>query len=240
MVRVAKFKFDATKAFSDPREMPAYSIPVAAHYLRLPASTLRDWALGKDYPVKGGKARFKPLLDLADRKGRLLSFLNLTEAHVLRAFRTKHSIPLQAIRSAIDLVGKKYGSKHPLLHQGFRTDGVHLFVEHLSKWLDVSSHGQLVFPEIAMHFERLEYVDDKLKRFFPFTRPHGTGPKTMFIDPTICFGRPVLASICVPTSNIVERLTAGESVRELADDYACSSEDIEEAIRCELQVGLAA
>ena len=235
MVRVAKLKFDPVKAFSDPREMPAYSIPVAAHYLRLPVSTLRDWVLGKSYATKKkGVKRFEPPIDLADKKGRLLSFFNLTEAHVLRAFRTRHSITLRDIRLAIDFVRTRYRSDHPLLEQGFMTDGVHLFMARLRECVDASGRGQLVFPEVAVHFERLEYGENLVTRFFPFTRPNGTGPKTMFIDPTLSFGRPVLASICVPTSNIAQRLTAGESVLDLADDYACSTDDIEEAIRCEL------
>jgi uncharacterized protein (DUF433 family) len=240
MVRLAKVGFDRARVVLDPREMPAYGIPVAAHYLRLPASTLRDWVLGKEYETKKGRARFKPPIDLADKKGRLLSFFNLTEAHVLRAFRTRHGISLKVVRSAIDFLRDKYASPHPLLEPGFRTDGYHLFIERLRQVVDVSGHGQLVFPEIAEHFDRLEYENNQVKRFFPFTRPHGTGPKTMFIDPTLSFGRPVLASICVPTATIAGRLTAGESVQELADDYACSIQEIEEAIRCEFVIKTAA
>lgn len=234
MVRVAKIKFDRAREFSDPREMPAYSIPVAAHYLRLPVTTLRDWVFGKTYRIKGGTSHFEPVVDLADKQGHLLSFFNLAEAHILRAFRVKHDIAMKAIRAAIDFVRTKYDSPHPLLEKVFRTNGVHLFVEHLQGVVDASGGGQWVFPEVAVHFERLEYDDRQVRRFFPFTRPHGTGPKSMFIDPTLSFGRPVLASICVPTSNIAQRLTAGESVKELADDYGCEEKEIEEAIRCEL------
>jgi uncharacterized protein (DUF433 family) len=206
----------------------------------LPQSTLRDWVIGTSYPTKkSGTARFEPPIELADKDARLLSFFNLEEAHILRAFRVKHGIPLKAIRAGIDFMREKYNSKHPLLEKGFSTNGYRLFIDHLNQHVD-SQSGQLVFPEVAEHFDRLEYVNDQASRFFPFTRPHGPGPKSMFIDPTLSFGRPVLASICVPTANIAERLTAGESVRELAEDYGCKTDDIEEALRCELLVGVAA
>jgi len=34
----------------DPRESPVYSIPEAAHYLRIPPAMLRAWVVGRYYP----------------------------------------------------------------------------------------------------------------------------------------------------------------------------------------------
>src|SRR5215212_8982236 len=90
----------------DPRNVPAYTIPEAAHYLCMPRATLRAWVCGQ----KG----FERVIDLPLPEEHLLSFYNLAEAHVLRAFRTKHAVPLPAIRRAIDYVKKKLGWSRPL------------------------------------------------------------------------------------------------------------------------------
>jgi uncharacterized protein (DUF433 family) len=72
---------------------------------------------------------------------------------------------------------------------------------------------------------------------FPFTRFGATGvdqPRTVMIDPRIAFGRPVLSGTGIPTAVLADRYKAGESMGELASDYDCARELIEEAIRCEL------
>ena len=44
-------KSNTVKALSDdPRELPAYSIAEAAHYLRIPLATLRNWEQGRVLP----------------------------------------------------------------------------------------------------------------------------------------------------------------------------------------------
>jgi uncharacterized protein (DUF433 family) len=66
----------------DLREVPAYSIAEAAGYLQIPKSTLRAWLLGQQ--------SFRSVIDIADRKGRRLSFINLVEAFVLAGMRREH------------------------------------------------------------------------------------------------------------------------------------------------------
>ena len=67
----------------DLREVPAYSVAEQAGYLRLPKSTLRAWLLGKK--------SFRSVIDIADRKDRRLSFINLVVVFVLSAVRLEHS-----------------------------------------------------------------------------------------------------------------------------------------------------
>jgi hypothetical protein len=59
----------------DLREVPAYSIAEAAGYLHMPKTTLRAWMLGQN--------SFRPVIEIADRRQRRLSFINLVEAFVL-------------------------------------------------------------------------------------------------------------------------------------------------------------
>ena len=71
----------------DLHSLPAYGIKEAAHYLSIPNATLRSWVLGRHYPTGTGKRFFWPIIELPDKDQRLLSFVNLVEAHVLDAIR---------------------------------------------------------------------------------------------------------------------------------------------------------
>src|SRR5688572_1380617 len=89
----------------DPRFSPTYSFPEAALCVRLPAATLRVWALGRSYPTASGEKRTPPMIQIADRDGKLLSFVNVIEAHVLRGLRTKHEFTMQHVKRALKELG---------------------------------------------------------------------------------------------------------------------------------------
>lgn len=222
----------------DPRQAPAYSAAEAAHYLYVPVATLRSWSFGRTYPTASGKRFFEPVITLPDAKLRLLSFTNLVEAHVLSAVRRK-GVSLPNVREAIDHLQSHYGIDHPLADVRFKTDGLSLFIEILGQLVNVSMRGQTVIREIMeAHLERVEHDEQGLAaRLFPFTRVGSAGlsqPRTVVIDPRIAFGRPVLVGTGIPTAVLADRYKAGESMQELAEDYECGRDLIEEAIRCEL------
>jgi len=74
-------------------------------------------------------------------------------------------------------------------------------------------------------------------RLFPFTRKRDSEePRAIVIDPRVSFGRPVLAGTGIRTATVAERYKAGESIDQLAADYECQPLEIEEAVRCELQL----
>jgi uncharacterized protein (DUF433 family) len=60
-------------------------------------------------------------------------------------------------------------------------------------------------------------------------------PSPVVVDPNIAFGRPVLAGRSVPTAVLADRFKAGDTLMQLAEDYDTSSQNIEEALRCELE-----
>src|SRR5258705_896434 len=93
---MAKSKIDIAALWGcdDPREVPAYSIAEAAHYLCMPKQTIRAWVLGTSYTHKGTRRKFKQVIQLPVPGSSLLSFFNLAEVHVLRALRTRHAIQL--------------------------------------------------------------------------------------------------------------------------------------------------
>ncbi|MGQ0636665.1 MAG: DUF433 domain-containing protein [Planctomycetaceae bacterium] len=232
---------EAISVTTDPREVPAYGIREAAHYLQLPVATLKSWVLGRSYPTAAGPKRFAPVIELPDARLASLSFINLVEAHILSAFRRKYKIELRKIRSALGYVRKEFDSQHPLIEQRFETDGAALFIDRLGLLVDASAKGQIVMQSIRPYFRRLEFDNERVVRLYPFT--HSTpedSPKAIFIDPRYSFGRPSLSSSHVATAMIAERYKAGESVAELAADYGCNHDEIEEAVRCELDPRIAA
>jgi uncharacterized protein (DUF433 family) len=217
--------------------MAAYGLTEAAHYLRMPVTTLRSWVLGRHYPAGQSERFFRPLIAIADPQRNLMSFLNLVEAHVLCAIRRDHQVALDSARRAVTYIERELGIRHPLAAQRFETDGVNLFVQHYGRLINASQQGQLALRELlSAHLQRIERDQrDQAARLFPFTRKSETeAPRLVVIDPRVSFGRPVLAGTGIPTSVIAERYKAGESMEDLARDYARERGEIEEAVRCEL------
>ena len=223
----------------DPRQLPAYTLGEAAHYLRLPVATVRSWAVGRPYPSRGIVTRSLPVLALPVKKRPTLSFLNLAEVHVLAAITRDHDVPLQRVRRAVKYLERSFGSAHPLVEKVFETNGRDLFIRESERLINVSRDGQTAIREILdLYLARIEWDESGLaKRLFPFTgmAVHGA-PRAVMIDPGVAFGRPVLVGTSIPTQIIAERFKAGESEAQLAADYGRDPSEIEEAIRCELAV----
>jgi uncharacterized protein (DUF433 family) len=223
----------------DPKELPAYTVAEAAHYLDLAEATLRSWVVGRGYPVSGRKKFSPPLIDIPEKKPPRLSFWNLVEAHVLSAIRRKHRITLPAVRKALDYLKERHPSQHPLIEQHFLTDGVDLFIESYSDLINASREGQVEMKKmIECYLGRVERDPGGIPiKLYPFTRTYNAGDsRPIVIDPLISFGRPVLVGTGIPTAMIAQRYKAGESIKDLATDYAREEEEIQEAIRCELEL----
>ncbi len=173
-----------------------------------------------------------------------LSFLNLIEIHVLAAIRRYHQLPLNRVRRAVGYVRQVFGTEHPLAEQPFETDGVDLFIRALDDTLiNASRHGQLASRELMnAYLRRIERAPDGFPlRLFPLYRTDADtaqavqqAPSFIVVDPKMAFGRPVLAENGVPVDVVVSRYRAGDSIRDLVEDYALSSQAVEEAIRYEL------
>ena len=220
----------------DVREMPAYGIAEAAGYLRLPASTLRAWLVGQRYRVRDQPKFFKPVIEIADKKDRQLSFINLVEAFVLAGIRREHEIPLPKVRKAVDYLRRTFSTSRPLADEQFETDGIDLFVEKMGSLIGATQEGQIQMRDIIR--DRLERVHRDPKGvpekivLFP-ARPDKSGSTDVVIDPRLSFGRPVLDRLGVRTAILAERFDAGDDIEVLAREYSAPPEAIQNAIRCE-------
>lgn len=236
----SKFK-PATDKHGDPRLQPAYTLTEAAHYIRMPAATLRSWISGRLYPVSGQQHRSSPLILLDDPRKQYLSFINLVEVHVLAAVRRQHGVKLPNVRQALDYVRREFQVERPLIDQAFQTDGLDLFVEQYGQMINASRQGQRAMKEIiSVYLQRIERDTRGLPiKLYPFTRDTESGaapksdPRLVVMSPTVSFGRPVIAGTGIPVSAIYERYRAGDSVTDLSHDFRLETSAIEEAIRCE-------
>lgn len=205
----------------------------------MPSATLRSWTRGRSYPGLGGEERrSEPLIDLPTDEA-WLSFNNLIEAHSLAAIRRAHQVPMRRIREALDYAERKLKIRRLLLSDDLLAGQGNLFLEHLGDLVNLSRSGQLAMRKVLKNYlERVERDEAGMPvRFYPSLGLPVEQTKKIVIDPRLSYGRPVVAKAGVSTSVLSERLDAGESAAEIAEDYGLAEEDVEDAILFE---GLAA
>jgi uncharacterized protein (DUF433 family) len=217
----------------DLRDQPAYTLAEASRYLKLAKATLRSWVIGRTYPKAGEVARFIPLIRPSHKQPLQLSFWNLIEAHVLRALRTDHGVPIKSVRQAINYAERTLKVERLLLHKELHTHAGAVFLDKYGELINLSASGQLAMRRLfEEHLKRVEWDQWQFPvRLYPFSASEAATPyRHIAIDPNIAFGRPVLLSKGISTGTITDRIDAGESVNDLADDYGLSPAEIEEAV----------
>jgi uncharacterized protein (DUF433 family) len=188
---------------------------------------------GPAYPTERGLRHFTPLIRPASARPPLLSFWNLVEAHVLRALRSDHGVPVKAVRQALDYAERQLEIDHLLLRRELCTDAGQLFLDRYGELIDLSASGQLAMRRVlAEHLKRVEWDPWQFPvRLYPFLSSGAQlAEMPIAIDPTISFGRPVVLRKGISTGIIAERLDAGETVADLAADYDLTPAEIEQAV----------
>jgi hypothetical protein len=84
--------------------------------------------------------------------------VTLAERHWVTSDERRR-VPMKSIRQALDYVAQQYPSPHPLLTQGFATDGYSLFVEKIEGLIENASKiGQLgieaVLRDLLLRIDR--------------------------------------------------------------------------------------
>lgn len=69
------------------------------------------------------------------------------------------------------------------------------------------------------------------RAFYPFT--YEQAPKIVVMDPTVAYGRPVVAGTRIRSGMIDDRYSGGESLSDIAGDDDRDVSPVEEALRCE-------
>ncbi len=217
----------------DPRLAAAYTVAEAARYLRIPLPTVRSWVVGRDYPRRSGTARFYPVVVTPRDSNNRISFRNLVELAALRALRTEHGLKLSAVREALQFAEKKLGTEAPLASPELFASAGELFLARYGQLINLNRAGQLgIWAVLQGLMKRIKWDNRLAVRFFPLVpnRPEG---QSVMLDPTVSFGRPVLARLGVTTSVMVDRINAGEQPVEIARDYGATQDEIMDALAYE-------
>jgi len=238
--RLPSERLNAIDQRLDRRELPAYTLHEAARYLGVSGSTLRSWFVGQHYVYRDRPRQFRRVIDPAQAKPLILSFSNLVEAYVLAAIRRHHKISLPRTRRALSYLSKKFGSRRPLLDSQLAAHGPDLFMEHLGQIINLSRDGQVEIAElIRVYLKRVERdAEGAPIKLYPLVRaqPVAEQPRTVVIDPTVSFGRPVLVGTGIPTAVLAEQFKAGDRPADLARAYGAEEQAVWDSIRCELDL----
>ncbi len=217
----------------DPHVLPAYPLIEAAHYLKMPPSTLRAWSAGQAYTVRGERRMARPLIQVAGPKDLTLSFVNLIEVHVLRALRTKHELSMTAVRGALLELERRSPVEHPLAYENLLAGAGDVFLEKYGQLISLTNSGQVAIRIALEAFLTRVERDQHFApvRLYPFIRSTEIeGRRTVAVDPRVSFGRPVLSGTRIPTAEIRGRVDAGETPEEVAADLDQEITTIQDAI----------
>ena len=160
----------------------------------------------------------------------LLTFNNLIEAYVLRALRTKHTVPMHKVRSALVNAQESLGISRLLLIRELLAGQGDIFLKYYGQLVNLSSK-QIAFL-IEPYLQRIKRDSAGYPSLLYPLIPHRPQSTSITINPRVSFGRPTLNGIA--TSVIVSRYKGGDSVELLAYDFHFAEPEIRDVIYWEL------
>ena len=215
---------------------PLYTFAEVARYLHIPISTVRWWTTGGSYATAEGRKASEPIIQISGTAhGPRLSFSNLIELFVLRALCERHKVKLGDIRKAVAYAERKLGIERLLIHPELSTGGGDLLIDYYGELISLKRSGQIALKAILKDaLKRVSWEDELPVRLF-LSVPERGDRKTVFVDPRIRYGKPVVRGI--ETSILSARVDAGEALEDIARDYDLPLDLVTDALVFE--VGLA-
>jgi uncharacterized protein (DUF433 family) len=184
--------------------------------------TIARWLRGYDYSRDGVTHHSEPLWrpDYVNEDDTIeLSFRDLIELRFVKAFRDV-GLSLPTIRECFMRAVEAVKDRRPFSTQRFRTDGKTIFLEithdiREGELLDLKRRQGAFHRIVAPSLDDLEFDADIVARWFPL----GMSRKTIVIDPTRAFGRPITAEGGVPTEVLSEALEVEGSQEKVSKVY---------------------
>lgn len=205
--------------------LPAYAVADAARYAGSSPLGVTSWQRRRAHPIAAVSRR---------AGGERLSYLELVEVAVAAAFgragvhvtrtATAHAYLSQILRDEYPFARVQAWTEGPRILMDLREiDGT----AELDKLVLTDAREQIAWnPIVSECFARFDYERDLALRW------HVEGRQSpVIIDPRVSFGAPAVAG--VPTWTVAARLRAGETSREIADDFDLSEEQVTAALRFE-------
>ena len=190
----------------------------------MPESTLDNWLAAS----RSGE----PLVHAVtpERRGwPRVPFVGIIEAYVLRALRDL-GMPLADIKKAAEIVRAEFDDPYALASKRIATDGVNVFVRLADDSLVHARDKQGAIREVLDEYLRyIEWSEDgSPKRLRLSQYPAGAD---VVIDPRFGWGAPVLDRNKVKIDDIVALWRAGESIKQVADEYDLTESAVEDVLR---------
>jgi uncharacterized protein (DUF433 family) len=220
-----------------------YTVPEAARYLDVPASTLNSWAHGyRNRPPGRSEVVGAPILTTVPRRAvrlPLIPFIGLAEGAVLTAIR-RSGVPMQRIRPALEQLDAQIGLSHALASRRLYTDGAEVLFDYAETTEDpglvraardlvVVRNGQRVFNEVvAAYLQRLEFDENNYVRLI---RLPAYEVAEIVVDPDRGFGQPIFAHGGARLDDALSLFRGGEPLDVVADEYGIPHDHLEDAVR---------
>lgn len=216
-------------------DRPLYGVGQAAGLLGVRGSaTLWRWLDG----YHRGDTVYPPVIRPEPTGIDVLTWGEFVEARYLARLRDS-GVSLQALRGVVERLREQFNTEYPLAHAKPFFDGQDVVMrvqeeEKLPKPLRivVVKNGQTKLSTAAADFVRdIDYDEDVAARVRPAGR---TSP--VVIDPARGFGMPSLVGRNLRTEVLAELSLAGDSNESIAAAYDLTTDQVEAALRFELQV----
>jgi len=159
-----------------------------------------------------------------------LSFRDLIELRFVKAFRDV-GLSLPTIRECFMRAVDAVKDPRPFSTQRFRTDGKTIFLEithdvREGELLDLKRRQGAFHRVVAPSLHDLEFDADIVARWYPL----GMSRKTIVIDPSRAFGRPIVAEGGVPAETLRDAVEVEGSEGKVARLYEVSIAAVRDAV----------
>jgi uncharacterized protein (DUF433 family) len=197
-------------------------------------NTVARWLRGYDFGTDGER-HSEPLWHpdyLNDDNLIEFSFRDLIELRFVKAFRDI-GLALPTIRECYQRAAEEVQDERPFSTQKFRTDGKTIFLEitdgiQEAKLVDLRRRQNVFRTIVEPSLKDLEFDASAVARWFPL----GIARKSIIIDPTRAFGRPIAAS-GVPTEVLSRAVIVEGSVAKVVHLYNVPAAEVKDAVAFE-------
>jgi uncharacterized protein (DUF433 family) len=160
-----------------------------------------------------------------------VTFIALTEAHVLEALRGA-SVRPQRIRPALRRLQKEFGTEYVLSAPELATDGIDVLWDFSrsreGQGLIEGRTGQHVLREIVEDYLRYVAWDEGIPTRLQLRHCE---PSRVVVDPWSGFGQPKFAGSGARLADVAAMFKAGEDIYVVAEEFGVSIDDVRAAVR---------
>jgi uncharacterized protein (DUF433 family) len=215
---------------------PLYTVEEAAEYLRLPRQTLATWVRGyQQSRPSGNPTAGEAFIHAAPKSGvgrPEIPFIGLAEGMAARAMRDI-GVSTREIRQVLPMLERELGIEYALASRRLYFEGRRILFDYATTSdrheLAVFVTKQGVLAEtLAGYMRRLTFDAEGYASRLVLP---GTEGDVVEVDPEIAFGKPTLVRGNARMVDVLDRFAAGDSPREIANDFEIEEDDVTEVIR---------